>query len=172
MVKTSTSSKNKIQDALDWIIPILKNRGIKFHITGGFAAHLYGANREINDIDIDIPSETFSILMPDIKEYISQDLIRYQDSHWDLFVVTLDYKGQIIDLSGDRDAFIFNHRTKMRDPLKMDFDSVVCISAYNHTLPVQNPRDLIEYKEKMVYEEAKHQGDAQAVRRYLELNKP
>lgn len=170
MVKTSTSSKNKIQDALDWIIPILKNRGIKFHITGGFAAHLYGATRDVNDIDIDIPYEAFKELMPEIKEYISQDLIRYQDSHWDIFLVTLDYKGQIIDLSGDRDACIFNHRTKTRDPLKMEFDSVVIINRFGHALPVQNPHDLIEYKEKIIYEEAKHLADASAVRRYLKLN--
>lgn len=170
MVKTSTSSKNKIQDALDWIIPILKNRGIKFHITGGFAAHLYGANRAINDIDIDIPYEAFDDLMPDIKEYISQDLIRYQDSHWDMFLVTLDYKGQIIDLSGDRDAFIFNHRTQTKDSLKMNFGLAIIINRYGHALPVQNPHDLIEYKEKIIYEEAKHQADASAVRQYLKLN--
>jgi hypothetical protein len=170
MAKTSTSSKSKIQDALDWIIPILKTQGIKFHITGGFAAHLYGATREINDIDIDIPFEAFPILMPSIQKHVIQDLIRYKDSHWDIFLVTLDYQGQIIDLSGDREAFIFNHRSQTRDPLKMNFDSVILMNAYNHLLPVQNPHDLIEYKEKIVYEEAKHKEDASAVKQYLKRN--
>ena len=39
--------------ALFWIVKILKKHKIPFHISGGFAAKLYGVKRDLADIDID-----------------------------------------------------------------------------------------------------------------------
>jgi hypothetical protein len=52
-----------IKRALDWVIPILKEQKAPFHITGGFAAHLYGATRVVNDIDIDLPTSHLNQLL-------------------------------------------------------------------------------------------------------------
>lgn len=56
--------KNQIHAALDWLIPILTHSRAPFQITGGLAAHLYGATRPINDIDIDIPVSFLEVLAP------------------------------------------------------------------------------------------------------------
>lgn len=42
--------------AFKWIVGLLNKYQILFQITGGFAANLYGSKRELNDIDIDVPS--------------------------------------------------------------------------------------------------------------------
>jgi hypothetical protein len=156
-----------IQDALDWIIPMLIEEGIPFHITGGFAAHLYGAQREINDIDIDLPTEDIERLMSRISQFIDYPAQRHRDSTWDLFVCTLDYQGQLIDLSGAEDAYVSNKSTGSWDPLVINFNDVVNIEAFGHQLPIQNPRDLMSYKSKIKYDEAKHLSDIQAIERYL-----
>lgn len=156
-----------IQVALDWIIPILKKEGVPFHITGGFAAHLYGAQREINDIDIDLPTHHLLRLLPQFSQFISYPAQRYVDSTWDLFVCTLDYHGQLIDLTGDEEAFVINKGTGVRDPLIINFNNVVEVKAFGHILPLQNPTDLITYKSKIKYDEQKHLDDIRAIERYL-----
>src|SRR3989338_11339919 len=40
------------QEALIWIIGVLKRHSIPFRISGGFAAKIYGSTRELADIDI------------------------------------------------------------------------------------------------------------------------
>ncbi|MFZ2522802.1 MAG: hypothetical protein WAW92_00245 [Minisyncoccia bacterium] len=42
------------EGALRWIVNILESKSIQFQVTGGFAAKLYGSQRELADIDIDI----------------------------------------------------------------------------------------------------------------------
>lgn len=154
-----------IQNALDWIITLLKHKQIPFHITGGFAAHLYGATRPINDIDIDMPTACLDSLAPELREFMEFAPQRHKDTTWDLYVATVNYQGQLIDLTGDTDAYVCNKNTGAWNPLEMNFNEVNWIEAFGHQLPVQNTRDLISYKLKIAYDEFKHLGDVEAIRR-------
>lgn len=155
-----------LKRTLDWIVPLLKGKAIPFQITGGFAAHLYGATRTINDIDIDLPTAHLNLLRTEIEPYILHPAQRHRDTTWDLYVCTLDYNGQLIDLTGATDAFINNKNTGCWDTLEMNFDSVVWREAFGHSLPLQNPADLIAYKLKIRYDEEKHLEDVAAVRQH------
>lgn len=157
----------RIKKSLDWIIPLIEAHGIPYQITGGFAVCLYGGSREVNDIDIDLPAEGLKKLIPEITPFIISGPERYIDFTWDVDIVTLDYHGQIIDLTVAEDAYIINHRVGAREPLLMNFESVNKIGAFGHILSVQRPEDLIEYKSKMVYEESKHSGDVAVIREFL-----
>lgn len=157
----------KIQKALDWIIPLLNSKGIPFHITGGFSAHLYGATRPINDIDIDLPTAALNALIPEVSKYLDFGPKRHVDSSWDLYVATLNYNDQLIDLTGAEDAYIFNKSSGSREPIIINFNDVVWVSAFNHRLPLQNPQDLMNYKLKLGYDEDKHLGDIAAIQQYL-----
>jgi len=162
--------KNQIRDALDWLIPILTRTRAPFQITGGLAAHLYGAARPINDIDIDIPMSLFEVLSPELAPFMEEPLQRGRDSTWDVYLAGLNYQGQIIDLTGDQEAFVHNKYTNKWDPLEMNFDAVIWVEAFGHRLPVQNPSDLIAYKRKIRYDEEKHVSDIEAVQRYITLH--
>ncbi len=52
----------KVDAALGWILRVFKKHGVPYQVCGGFAAHLYGATRPINDIDIDIPRDAFQMI--------------------------------------------------------------------------------------------------------------
>ena len=157
----------RIQRALDWIVPLLQSRGVPFHITGGFAAHLYGARREVNDIDIDLPTTSLQSLLPELTAYVEFPAQRHKDTTWDLYVCTLDYDGQLIDLTGDSEAFIHSKTSGAWEPLEINLHDVRWIDAFGHTLPVQNPTDLICYKRKIAYDEEKHLEDVKAVQQYV-----
>ena len=85
--------------ALVWITQILKSRQIPYQITGGLAARAYGAERPINDIDIEIPDNRIDDILPEIRQYIIEGPLHFNDGVWELNLITLRYKGQFIDLS-------------------------------------------------------------------------
>ena len=90
----------RIENALRWIVLLLQKDRVPFQIAGGLAAHLYGAKRPVNDIDIDVPDSAFDQLLPEVREYIVFGPDRYKDSTWDVHLMTLDYHGREIDLTG------------------------------------------------------------------------
>lgn len=157
----------KLKSALDWILPLLKSRAIPFHVTGGFAAHLYGARRAVNDIDIDLPLSALMPLMKELQPHVEMPLQRYRDSTWDLMGTTLNFEGQLIDLTAEQGALVHDKVTRRWEPLEMAFDRAVWLDAFDHRIPVQNPHDLISYKLKIEYDQHKHLSDIEAVRRYL-----
>jgi hypothetical protein len=57
--------------AFQWIVRILETRAIPFAISGGLAAKSYGSLRELNDIDIDIPDDSFCKIVPEVAPHTS-----------------------------------------------------------------------------------------------------
>jgi len=71
--------KNKSKKAFKWIITVLRKNKIPFRITGGFAAKIYGSQRELADIDIEIPDSYFDKILPEVKKYIIFGPAKYKD---------------------------------------------------------------------------------------------
>lgn len=136
----------KLESALKWIISILNKHHVPFQIAGGFGARLYGSRRPVNDIDIDIPNENFKDILPEIREFITFGPARYRDEKWDLDLITLDYKNQLIDISGAFGAKLYNETSKNWQPYPCQFETAHLIKMFGMDLPVMNPHDLIAYK--------------------------
>lgn len=134
------------EEAFKWIVEILNKHKIPFQIVGGFSARLYGATRELADIDLDIPEDRFLELIPDVKDYIIFGPNRYLDENWDLLLMTLSYQGQYIDLGGAYKVKIFNKNKKEWISLKADFDKTNSMEVYRMEVPVIKKEDLIKYK--------------------------
>jgi hypothetical protein len=62
--------ESKIENALRWIIDILYAQKVQYQLAGGLAARLYGAERPLNDIDIDVYEEDFEKILPFVREYV------------------------------------------------------------------------------------------------------
>lgn len=137
---------NNTEEAFNWIISLLESNGIPFRISGGFAARIHGAKRELDDIDIDIRESDIDMLYPYIKDKLIFGPEMYLDESWDLYLATLDFNGQLIDLAGATKAKIFDLNTNQWVPFKVDFNDMVTCEVFGKKVKVIKVSDLISYK--------------------------
>lgn len=137
---------DKITRGLKWISTILNNHKIPFQVTGGLAAHAYGATRPINDIDIDIPEDRFQEIIEEVRPYITEEPARIVSSVWDVYVMTLNYDGQEIDIGGAYTTRIKDEKTGIWHDAKADLTTAEIESVFGIEVPVVRKQDLIEYK--------------------------
>lgn len=138
--------EEKTAQALQWIITLLNEAGIPYQIAGGLAAKIYGATRPLQDIDIDIPEEQFDKLAKLVSKNIVFGPAYYQDEHWKLTLMTLDYAGQLIDIGGAHQAEIFNAQTQTWQPFSSDLSQAVAKKINHQKLKVIPYVDLVYYK--------------------------
>ena len=134
------------EDAFKWIIGILIRNKISFQISGGFAAMIYGSNRELFDIDIDMKGSDFDKLFSFVKDYIIFGPERYHDDSFDIDLLTLKYQGQRIDLSSSENAKMYNSITKKWQCCETDYADYEKKEIYGLVVPVIKRQELIEYK--------------------------
>jgi hypothetical protein len=135
--------------ALHWITDILEQQAIPYQIAGGLAAISYGASRPLYDIDLDTPETAFPQLATILKEYIIFGPEHYQDEHWDLLLMTINYHGQLIDLGGAYETKVFAAQDQRWHPLPVDFNKVEYKTISDRTFPVIPLKDLIHYKKQL-----------------------
>lgn len=134
------------KEALIWITNILQKQKIPFQITGGLAARAYGSKRKLADIDIDIPEDSFVKIRDDVSPYIIFGPVQYKSKRWDLFLMTLNYNGQEIDLSGAYKTKIYSIQDKVWTTQSTDLSKSNQVSIYGVDLPVVSRDELIAYK--------------------------
>ena len=138
----------KTEEAFQWIVSLLKEKNIPFDVYGGLDARVYGSQRRLADIDIEIPENRFKDLK-EIKPYLVFGPTIYKDKHWKVKLATLKYKGQVIDLAGAYHAKIFDHKKKEWVILPAYFSRSVNKKVLGITVPVVTKKDLIDYKTKL-----------------------
>ena len=132
--------------ALEWIVGILEKYEVPFQISGGCAAKIYGSPRELNDIDIDIPENYFSKIISDVKPYIIYGPDQYKDNKWGLYLMTLNYAGQEIDIGSGNAKISTKDRDKWID-FSTDFSKAVKKTFLGLEVPVIPKEDLVNYKQ-------------------------
>ena len=145
--------EEKTKKALLWIIEILNQQKISFQISGGFAAKLYGSARSLNDIDIDIPENEFTKIVTEVKGYITFGPRQFKDKKWDIFLMTLNYFGQEIDI-GSENFKIFDSNSKQWLSFSTVPNKVIWMPVAGITVPVIAKEELIHYKS---YLDGEHQ---------------
>jgi predicted nucleic-acid-binding Zn-ribbon protein len=138
--------KKDTETALKWIVSILQKHNIPFQIGGGFAARMYGVERELADIDIAIPTDRLDELLLEVKDYITHDLRHYLDEKWDCIGMTINYGGQEIDFVGAQGKKIFDEINKKWIILENDFSNNEYKEIYGLTIPLMPKEKLITYK--------------------------
>lgn len=132
--------------SLLWITELLKSLDIPFQIAGGLAAHAYGATRELQDIDIDIPEDKFDVIKLHVNNFIIYGPAEYTSKNWRLLLMTLNHHNQEIDLGGAYNTQIFNPKTREWDKLTTDFSKANQLEILGLTLPVISREELLVYK--------------------------
>ena len=139
----------RAKETFSWIVGILQTQGIPFHVAGGLAARVYGAQRELADIDFDIPEEAFERLVPSVKNYITYGPEQYRDESWDLLIMTLNYKRQEIDIAGAYKAKLFNRDKQVWESARANFSKDQLHTIFNLLVPVMDKEELVAYKSKL-----------------------
>ncbi len=151
------------EKAFLWITDILEKFGIKYKISGGFVARVYGVNRELVDIDIEVKDEDIRIIREQVKPYIMYGHKRYLDENWDLELMTLNYEGQEIDIAGTN-AKIFNKQTEKWEDNSSSLDSVEMKEVFGKKVPIESLQSLIAYKSNL-----RREVDLEDVRQLQEI---
>ena len=161
----------KIFEALEWITGIFQRNNIPYMIGGGFAAHVYGSGRPINDIDISLSGKYFPLIVENVKEYITAGPKHYSNEKWDCDTLSLNYKGQDIDIT-DVDTVKMSNKEKTawfksKDHFRKYPSRTVTIDGLE--VSIMDPRDLAAYKRHIGGE---HQEvDVAAVERCIKNSK-
>lgn len=139
---------NKPKKALLWILNILQKHNCPYQISGGFAANIYGSNRPLADIDIEIPHEKFHKIIKEIEPFILQGPNHFKDENWDLYFAKIEYEGQKIDLC-DGNLKITSHKTGEIVLNGVDFSKAVPKEIFGIEVQVIPKELLITYKEAL-----------------------
>ena len=134
------------QLAAQWIVGLLRDRNIPFQICGGLAAKGYGADRELNDIDLFVPSEHFAAVVQAGQAYISKPATHYCEEGWDLTYVQFMYEGVKVEVGNADGAQIFDAASQAWAPLNIDFARYETVNLLGLALPLILSEDLIRYK--------------------------
>jgi len=137
------------REALHWIVGELRALDTTFEISGGLAAQLQGSRRALSDIDIDVHEKTIDKLYPKVKDYVVFGPARYQDKSWDLYMMTLRYKTQMIDICGADTAKIYDQEKSEWVKDSDDFTKFDLKNLFGLRVPVSTRAELIEYKSKL-----------------------
>lgn len=157
--------EEKTENALKWIIGILNKHKIDYQISGGLAGKFFGSKRELHDIDIDISEKDFPEILTEISEYIIFGPARYKDDKWDLELITLNYFGQEIDISGTDTLMISNKERTKWISYSNSLSDTLDIKLGDLKVKVINPKRFLEYKKEL---DGEHQlEDIKAAEKYL-----
>ena len=134
------------QFAAKWIVGLLRDRNIPYQICGGLAAKGYGAERELNDIDLFVSREHFDAVVQAGQAYISKPATHYCEEGWDLTYVQFMYEGVKVEVGNADGAQIFDAASQAWVPLNIDFARYETVNLLGLELPVMLKSDLIRYK--------------------------
>ncbi len=150
-----------------WIVEILNKNKIPYRIGGGFASHVYGSPRPINDIDISVSGKYFPIIVPEVFNYIIAGPQHYLNEKWDCDTLSLDYRGQKIDLTDVETLRMSNKEQTawiQAKDLYSQYDPVV-MRVEGTDVSLFDPRGLVAYKKELSGEHQKI--DIDAVQTYI-----
>lgn len=157
--------EEKTINALKWIVAILNRNNVPYQISGGLAAKLYGSKRPLNDIDIDISESKFKDILEEVRPYIIFGPEHLNDGKWDIYIMTLNFKGQEVDITGAYEAKVSSKDRTRWILIPVDFSKVRKIEVGGILVNVISPEELIKYKQ---YLDGAHQiEDIKAVGNYL-----
>jgi len=157
--------EQKTLNALRWIIGIINKKNVPYQISGGFAAKLYGSKRAVNDIDIDLPENRFADILTEVKPYIVSGPAHYQDGKWDLQLMTLNFNGQEIDISGALETKISNKKRTEWIAIPADLSNTIKMNVGDLVVNLTPPERMISYKQHL---DGDHQTeDIKAMKKYI-----
>ena len=89
----SDCSRGQGDNALRWIVDLLRRLGVPFQAVGGLAARAYGATRPLVDLDFYIPTERLADVAIAAGPHVVRPPAHSRDESWDLQFMKVEYAG-------------------------------------------------------------------------------
>jgi hypothetical protein len=158
--------------ALQHMIPLLKK--FKWVITGGFACYVYGVQRPITDIDIDIDTRKddpqFQSLLASLEPYQSQPLEHFVDKNYDNYSFEATFGEQVVDICPMAELKIFNQSSRSYELFYSEgFPATELISFFGFELPLLSKELIIKNKEMLVWQRDSDRSDIKGLRAKISL---
>src|SRR3989344_2348186 len=147
-------SEKKAITALKYVIPFIEKYGFKWCISGGFACYLYGVNRTIGDIDIDIETdkedENFKKFVEDVKEFTTYPFQLWVDENYDNWVMEITIENQKLRICSTKNLKLFNKKSDKYDLFyKRGIPKPTIISFNGLKLPISPKEWVLKMKETL-----------------------
>lgn len=173
MIPSETKEVNAALQAFKYLIPILDQYKFGWVVTGGFACYVYGVQRPITDIDIDINSSKDSVefqkFLQEIKPFVTQPLIHFVDKNYDNYNVELTYEGQLIDICPMAELNIFNRASGVYELFYKDgFPKIEMVDFHGLQLPLLAKELIIKNKEMLVWKREADDHDILGLRTLIQ----
>ena len=136
------------EQALKWIVRILKRKKVRFNIIGGLAAYAYGSKRMLWDIDLAMKNKDFLKILPDVKEYVVEAPHYSKSKNWQCYYMELKYKGIAIEIGGAEGAKMLDSKTGKWKKLGDGLSKPVIREVFGLKLPIISKKNLIAYKKE------------------------
>jgi hypothetical protein len=171
-METKAIEKKRAQAALAYIVTILEKYGFRWVITGGFACYVYGIDRLLTDIDIDIEvskdTASFKAFYGEVAPYITQPLEHFVDTNYDNYNFELTYQGQVIDMCPMDDLKLFNKSSQRYESFYGgQFPEVEIVEFEGFELPLLSKQLVIKNKESLTEKDEWQQRDIDQLRKLL-----
>ncbi|MCL4400508.1 MAG: hypothetical protein M1348_03610 [Candidatus Parvarchaeota archaeon] len=135
--------------AFIWIVKLLREESILFRLSGGFAARIYGSRRKLADIDIGIYERDIKRLLPKVKKYVIYGPKRYIDRNFNLLLMTLEYRGQVIDVYGNDKMKEYDCKNRKWLSYRPGLKNREIKRVYGLDVPIIPKKELIESKKRL-----------------------
>jgi hypothetical protein len=134
-------SLDQVIRALGFIVPLLEKTGKPWIITGGFACTVYGVERALSDIDIDIDcahgDAEFVDFMNALAPSITSPLENYISEHYDNYNMEATYDDVILDFCPGADLKLFDPAIGKHElAYKNGFPTPVMVPFHGFNLPL------------------------------------
>ncbi len=170
--------KDKIDaahSALQQVIPLLAQRNFKWVITGGFACYVYGVEREITDIDIDIDTTKddpkFQSLLTELAPFITQHLLHYVDQNLDNYNFEATLFDVVIDICPMAELKLFSKVSQSYEPAyPKGYPDIKTVSFEGIDLPLLSKEWIIKDKQGLVWQRESDLHGIRALKQLIENN--
>ena len=157
--------------ALKYIIPFLKKYNFKGCISGGFACYLYGVNRPVDEIHIDIEldkdDKKFKSFIEDVKEFTTYSFQYYKDKNYDHYVMEITVNDFILSICTTKNLKMFNKHGKSDLFYKKGIPKSDIVLFRGLQLPLLSKEKVIEMKDALAVKKEIDIKDISEMRKIL-----
>jgi hypothetical protein len=164
--------REKAKAALEYIMPLLEKNHLRWCISGSLALQLYGVNRPIEAIDIDVESSRdnpeFQALLKEVEDHVELPFQLWKDKNYDNWVTDVVVGGQLLSICDTADLKMFNSQGeavlfypegKIPDPVMVEFEGL--------QLPLAPKESVLRMRKALAHKKPSEEHDISEMERII-----